>query len=88
MSFTDQKPRLATEHDLNAKWSGDEPGKRFRCGLCGYKFTLGDTWRWVYAGKIGLSNFIVCDKCDSTDILDKWNNHYNEAKQRFWYFID
>ena len=92
MSFTDQKPRLATEADLRASWSGGENGKYFRCRLCGYHFQLGDYWRWVYMGSVGLQNTIVCQKCDTPDVKEKWIKANKEWEQMsetspFWWFI-
>lgn len=68
MSFTDGKPRRATEHDLKARWSGGKPGDFFRCCLCGYKFQLGDYWRWQYTNDTSGAggNPMVCEKCDGT----------------------
>jgi len=78
MSFTDQKPRIATKDDLIAPWSGYKDGSHFYCNLCGRSFIEGDTWRWVYAGKIGLVNFKVCSNCDGDDVLDKWKKLWEE----------
>lgn len=86
MSFTDQKPRKATEEDLKAKWGGVPDGKLFRCYLCGHKFEIGDIWRWVHA-KV-FHNFLVCEKCDGEDVLDKWNKHIEELKTKYWFVID
>jgi ribosomal protein L24E len=94
-SFTDRKRRIATERDVNARWSGDLPGVRFRCGLCGHRFKIGDGWRWVYGDgrtfttengkKCGVCNFLTCDACDTPDVLDKWVARYEEfASPRFW----
>lgn len=72
MSFTDQKQRIATEKECN-NWGGNtESAKRFRCYLCGHKFIVGDKWRWIYSASKGLYNFIVCEKCDGPDVLDRW----------------
>lgn len=84
MSFTDQKPRVATEQEVNARWGG----KNFRCYLCGHKFSIGDVWRWVYAADRKLFNVTVCEKCDGPDVLERWEKHYNDAKQRFWWLFD
>lgn len=88
MSFTDQKPRIATVEEVNARWGGSAPGKRFRCYLCGHKFQVGDTWRWVYCGGLGVCNLKVCISCDSPDVKEKWIAHNKEAKQKFWWFIE
>lgn len=87
MSFTDQKPRIATKEDLTAPWSGRKDGSHFYCGLCGHSFKECDTWRWVYAGKAGLVNLMVCQNCDSGDVVDKWKQLHKEwehlSKGRF-----
>lgn len=85
-SFTDQKFRRATEHDLKANWSGGKNGIFFKCHLCGYKFQLNDYWRWVYNNKGG-ANILVCEKCDCVDVIDKYNDLYKEFKsEKFWSF--
>ena len=68
MSFTDQKPWIATEKNCKASWSGYPDGKAFRCKLCGYKFKPGDTVRWQYTNDIpdAHGNALVCTKCDRT----------------------
>jgi hypothetical protein len=94
MSFTDQKQRIATERDCQARWSGNRPGENFRCYLCGHKFIPGDLWRWQYGSgrafehdgkRWGVCNFLVCDKCDGPDVLDTWVEMNRELKQRFWW---
>lgn len=97
MSFTDQKSRKATENDLKARWNGKKPGEEFRCYLCGYKFKVGDIWRWVYGSnrKVtapngitwGVCNFIVCEDCDGDDVLDRWVQANEEARRRFWWLF-
>lgn len=73
MSFTDQKPRVATEKEIHARWGGGDYGVDFYCYLCGHVFQVGDAWRWVYCMDVG--NLIVCQPCDTKDILEKWKNH-------------
>ena len=98
MSFTDQKPRRATEEDLKARWNGNGPGEDFRCYLCGHKFKVGDIWRWVYgdcknfkdpvSGKTwGVCNFKICESCDGDDVLDRWVQANEEAHRRFWWLL-
>jgi len=82
MTFTDQKPRLATKQ-LCETWGGNDKGKRFRCYLCGHKFVPGDIWRWVYSGKY--TNFLVCKMCDGDNVLDRWEVANDELKRRFWW---
>lgn len=92
MSFTDGKPWSARENDLRARWSFGKPGEAFRCGICGYKFKLGDIVRWMYTNNIpgyGL-NPLLCEKCDGPDALEKWKAHvdeWNSVKDKFWKFI-
>lgn len=97
MSFTDQKPRVATEEDCTARWSFGKPGQNFRCSLCGYRFKVGDIWRWQYSygktitidgRKRGLTNFMVCEKCDGPDALDRWAAANEEALTRFWWLFE
>jgi len=83
MSFTDQKPRTATEEHVNARWGGEPKGKRFRCYMCGHKFVVGDVWRWVMSKRY--SNFVVCEKCDGPDVLERWYTTIDELKTRFWW---
>ena len=87
--FTDQKPRIVTEKDLNGMWYGGKKGKYFRCSLCGYKFQLGDYWRFVYAGNVHLANLLVCKNCDDENekVLKKWKVMHEEIKTKYWYFV-
>jgi hypothetical protein len=69
MSFTDQKPRIATREDcFIVRWSGGGPGEKFFCHLCGHKFVPGDQWRWVYQNSSpNPGNCLVCNDCDDTN---------------------
>jgi len=85
-SFTDEKPRVATEKEVKAPWGGGANGKWFRCYLCGYKFKVGDMWRWVF-GKGKCVNFITCEACDGDDVMERWialGKEYHSDK--FWWF--
>ena len=85
MSFIDQKPHIATEKEVG-HWGGSrEKGKRFRCYLCGHKFEVGDSWRWVYGKEI--SNFLVCESCDSDYVEEDWIKANKELRIRFWWII-
>lgn len=93
MSFTDQKPFIAQPDHLRALWYGRKPGEYFRCGLCGDKFAVGDTVRWLYTNHIpGYGgNPFVCQPCDTPDVIDKWRAikdewHRVTSEDRFWYF--
>lgn len=87
MSFVDQKPRRATEEDCKADWNGGEGGVKFRCYLCGHKFVVGDYWRFVLATHKALINFLVCEKCDGDDVLDKWIDHNEILKTKYWWVL-
>ena len=97
MSFTDQQQRIATAEDCKLPWSGSQ--KRFRCGLCGHKFVIGDKWRFVFTNSKDIDcpggNPLVCGQCDSDGtneaIYAKWKAMHEEwkiIKQRFWKFLD
>lgn len=83
MSFTDQKPRIATEDECKANWGGVKNGKKFRCYLCAHKFVVGDVWRWVYGDSVG--NFMVCEKCDGPDAIQKYHALMDLVA---WQFVD
>jgi hypothetical protein len=74
VSFIDGKPRVATEAECKAKWSGRGPGTNFRCCLCGYKFKVGDVWRFQYTNstKDAGGNPLVCQACDGPDLIERW----------------
>ena len=77
MSFTDGKPRIATEQECKAGWCGCKAGEHFRCYLCGYKFKIGDYWRCVFTNRPGVDpdasgNPLVCEKCDTSDVIERW----------------
>ncbi len=90
--FTNQKPRIATEQECKAKWGGGKPGEFFRCGLCGYKFKVGDYWRWVYTNNIPSygGNPMVCESCDGDGVIERWKELLDQWKKdkkgRYWYF--
>lgn len=88
MSFTDQKPRIATKDDVRGRWALGKPGERFRCYLCGHRIAEGETWRWVFGGNRGVINFITCEKCDGPDVLDRFAAAMNECKTRFWWVYE
>lgn len=58
MSFTDQKPFVATKDDTPQKWGGC-----FHCGICGKEFIPGSVVRWVYGARVS-TNFFTCVNCD------------------------
>lgn len=87
--WTNQQPQTATEEHLRLRWLGGRDGKYFRCCMCGYKFKLGDYWRWVYTNDMqgAGGNPIVCERCDGPDIRERWKAKctafYSEAN---WFF--
>ena len=89
MSFMDQKPRIATQDEVDAPWGGSPRGKRFRCYLCGYKLQVGDQWRWIRG--VSSINFIVCQGCnmhyDSDDnaLRSRMQSNLTESEVRFWW---
>ena len=89
MSFTDGKQREATEEEIRAPWCGKRDGYCFRCRLCGWRFRVGDVWRWVFANfkdsPSNNGNFLVCLSCDGADVLDRAAKQEQEAKDRFWW---
>lgn len=88
MSFTDGTPQVATAEDLEMWWSGSPAN--FRCRLCGAKFCVGDVWRFVYsnfsASPSRYGNFLVCQKCDGPDVLQRAAEQEREYETRFWWF--
>ena len=88
MSFTDQKPRIATLEDTKLAWSGAPNGKRFRCYLCNHKFQVGDIYRFVYNPK-GI-NIFTCVQCDGDDVLERFQTLYNDVKKiiETYFWID
>ena len=92
--FTDQKQRVATEHEAEVvSWGGRGPGS-LRCYLCGDKIYAGEPWRWVYSSgrtfeangkKRGVMNITTCGGCDGPDVLDRWVAANKELATRFWW---
>lgn len=88
MSFVDGKPQIATENDVHANWSGGKDGKHFRCYFCGYRFVVGDYWRFVYTNDMSKAggNPLVCKNCDGDDIREKWQKMCEEVRTKYWWF--
>lgn len=90
MSFTDQMPHIVTEEDLKLKWGGRSAHDYFRCRMCGYRFQLGDVYRWVYTNNLEgkyCGNPFVCQQCDGPDVIERWKRHCDEAySDKFWWF--
>ena len=91
MSFTDQKPFIATKRDCGLRWSGGENGRNFRCYLCGHKFIPGDVVRWVFTNhvkEVG-GNPLVCEVCNDTNekVIEKWKKLIEDFRSdKFWWF--
>ena len=68
------KPQIVTEKELNLCWGGAHPGQKFLCGFCGYKFALGDYYRWVFTNGSGVRNSggnpFTCKDCDTGDMVE------------------
>lgn len=89
MSFTDGKPVIVTQEHLKAHWGGRDPRKcPFRCMMCGHRFELGDTFRFVYTNNISGAggNPIVCAVCNTPDVIERWKVMCAEARTKFWWF--
>jgi predicted DNA-binding WGR domain protein len=86
MSWTDQKPLVATEEHLKLRWNGKKNGRGFRCHLCGHRFKVGDVWRWVFSKKY--VNFFTCASCDGPDVAERWIKVNEEARQKFWWLFE
>ena len=85
MSFADQKPRIVTEKEVALPWNGNK--RNFRCYLCGHRFQVGDTWRFVFGGG-RTGNLLVCDTCDGPDVIERYLAMAKEHKERFWHFAE
>jgi hypothetical protein len=89
-SFTNGKPRIATEEDCKARWGTNRNRHGFRCRLCGHKFQVGDVWRFVLANFTGsplkYGNFLTCIACDGPDVVSRAAAQEIEAETRFWWF--
>jgi hypothetical protein len=91
MSFTDGKPTTVIEAHLRASWMGGKNGKYFRCAMCGYRFKLGDVFRFVFTNDMPKAggNPIVCQKCDGHDekVRADWAVKCAEnSSERNWWF--
>ena len=91
--FTDQKTFIVTEDHMKTKWGGREASIKFRCGLCGDRFKVGDKVRWQYTNDIpgAGGNPFICEHCDTgpDDVRRRWKERYQEYRrflndERFW----
>lgn len=91
MSFTDGKPWTVTEDDMKTRWGGIDARaerSRFRCLLCGHRFEVGDTARWVYLNStpgVACGNAFVCSACDGLDVVERIKAHSQIGRQKFWW---
>lgn len=83
--WTRGKSHVVTEQDPTLLWAGGYRGKNFRCYLCGYKFKVGDLWRWQAVQ--GERNFLVCEACDGPDVVERWLDWVEELRRRAWWFV-
>jgi hypothetical protein len=91
MTWTDGKPFEATDEHLKMDWSCGGPGKNFRCGLCGYRFAVGDTVRWQYTNDTpgaGGNPFVCvdCDKGRDANIAEILKRRAELKSDRWWWF--
>lgn len=91
MSFIDGKQRIATKEDIEFPWGGNTDN--FRCGFCGKKIKVGDTWRYVITNCSKLKgvhgNSFVCGDCDDSNdnLIRKLAENYQEFMSgKFWRF--
>ena len=91
-SFLNGDPIVATEQHINAPWSGNK--KNFRCGFCGHKFKVGDTFRGLYTNdmKGAYGNPLVCNDCwEGREVSrEKWKilwENWRLIKVRYWWFV-
>lgn len=93
MSWTDGKPFTAThEHCNTAPWGWGKPGENFRCGLCGYKFAIGDTVRWQFTNDSpgAGGNPFVCVQCDTGKdgiVAEIRRRRADSRAPRNWWFV-
>jgi len=89
VSWTDGTQQVATEEHLRARSLCGKPGEYFRCCMCGYKFKLGDKWRWQFTNNVkgAGGNPIVCAKCDGPDVVERWAKKIaSQNDDSNWYF--
>lgn len=89
MSFTDQEPFKVTEEHLGRNWGG-RGLELFRCYLCGHKFVIGNTVRWIFTNshpQLPPGNPFVCESCDGDDVQKRMAEQHAEAKSdKWWYY--
>lgn len=90
----DKEPRAATEEDCKRSWTGSPDGLRFRCKLCGYRFSPGSFYRLVYANGVDsptrTGNFLVCVACNTDDetLLKRMAKVEEEGYRRFFWMVE
>lgn len=91
--FTNGQTFVVEDSDLKLKWGGSTNGERFRCGICGLRFTAGSVVRWIFDNdrySSGYGNFFACAQCDGPDVRDKRRAMVEELKamkDRFWWAL-
>jgi hypothetical protein len=74
--WTNGQPQKVTEEILGGQWGF--LGTDFNCTLCGKKFKLDDTFRFVYCMP-NTPNFIICADCDHDNVREEFIKKYHEA---------
>jgi hypothetical protein len=81
--FTDGKPLVVDPMWLGLNWSG-RGRDGFRCHLCGHRFDLGDTFRFVFVDRY--PNALICGTCDGSDVIERWKAWVDELRVRAWWW--
>jgi len=92
MSWTRGEPSTVTADHLESPWACGKPGEYFRCYLCGYRFELGDYFRFVFTNDMrdAGGNPLVCKNCDEGNeaVRAEWkrmNDDVREMKKgKYW----
>ena len=88
-NFTDGLPRVATQRDTELRWSCSP--KNFRCGFCGHKFIVGDTYRFVFTNSHegAGGNPLVCQSCDASneELIERWRQKRIEFDSGKWWWF-
>lgn len=70
---------------MRGKGRGEaHPPPGFRCHLCGHQFQVGDLFRGILNRK---GNALVCGKCDGPDVVQRWEAHVADVRQRAWWLF-
>ena len=92
--FINGKPFVVTGDYLTEFGTFCIGSKRFRCGLCGYKFKEDDIARWQYLNDQSLyGNIFVCEKCDTGEegviaAATALYEEYKNIRKRLWMLFE